>query len=66
MAWSSGADPFSPIPLDAILAQASHDSEEILIGEVDLRLIEDTRRNWPFLRDRRIDAYRADHATLSR
>ncbi len=31
--------------------------EEILLGEIDLKLIEDTRRNWPFLRDRRIDAY---------
>jgi N-carbamoylputrescine amidase len=28
-----------------------------LIGEIDLGLIEETRRNWPFLRDRRIDAY---------
>lgn len=46
------ADPFG-----RILAQAAHDSEEILIGEIDLRQIEDTRRNWPFLRDRRIDAY---------
>ncbi len=46
------ADPFG-----RILAQASHDGEEILIGEIDLRQIEDTRRNWPFLRDRRIDAY---------
>ncbi len=46
------ADPFG-----RVLAQASHDSEEILIGEIDLRLIEDTRRNWPFLTDRRIDAY---------
>ena len=27
------------------------------MGEIDLALIEDTRRNWPFLRDRRIDAY---------
>ncbi len=27
------------------------------IGEIDLALIEETRRNWPFLRDRRIDAY---------
>jgi len=46
------ADPFG-----RILAQGSHDKEEILLGEVDLRLLEDTRRNWPFLRDRRIDAY---------
>ncbi len=47
------ADPFG-----RILAKASHDAEEILIGEIDLALIEDTRRNWPFLRDRRIDAYK--------
>lgn len=46
------ADPFG-----RILAKASHDKEEILIGEIDLNLLEDTRRNWPFLRDRRIDAY---------
>jgi N-carbamoylputrescine amidase len=46
------ADPFG-----RIIAKASHDAEEILIGEVDLGLIEETRRNWPFLRDRRIDAY---------
>jgi N-carbamoylputrescine amidase len=36
---------------------ASHDAEEILLGEIDTALIEETRRNWPFLRDRRIDAY---------
>jgi N-carbamoylputrescine amidase len=46
------ADPFG-----RIIAKASHTNEEILIGEIDLALIEDTRRNWPFLRDRRIDAY---------
>jgi N-carbamoylputrescine amidase len=46
------ADPFG-----RIIAKASHDKEEILVGEVDLALLEDTRRNWPFLRDRRIDAY---------
>jgi N-carbamoylputrescine amidase len=40
-----------------VIAQASHDKEEILLGEVDLRKLEDTRRNWPFLRDRRIDSY---------
>ncbi len=44
-------------PFGRVLAEASHGSEEILIGEVDPRLLEDTRRNWPFLRDRRIDAY---------
>jgi N-carbamoylputrescine amidase len=31
--------------------------EEILIAECDLDRIEDTRQGWPFLRDRRIDAY---------
>jgi N-carbamoylputrescine amidase len=46
------ADPFG-----RIIAKASHDREEILIGEIDLGKLEDTRRNWPFLRDRRIDAY---------
>ena len=46
------ADPFG-----RVLAQASHDKEEILSAEVDLRKIEDIRRNWPFLRDRRIDSY---------
>jgi N-carbamoylputrescine amidase len=46
------ADPFG-----RVIAKASHDKEEILLAEVDLRLLEDTRRNWPFLRDRRIDAY---------
>ncbi len=46
------ADPFG-----RILAKASHDQEEILVVDCDLGLIEETRRNWPFLRDRRIDAY---------
>jgi N-carbamoylputrescine amidase len=46
------ADPFG-----RIVAKASHDQEEILLGEIDVGLIEETRRNWPFLRDRRIDAY---------
>ncbi|WP_165066448.1 carbon-nitrogen hydrolase [Paludisphaera rhizosphaerae] len=46
------ADPFG-----RILAKASRDREEVLIAECDPRLQEETRRNWPFLRDRRIDAY---------
>jgi N-carbamoylputrescine amidase len=44
-------------PQGEILAEASHDKEEILIAEIDHVLMEDVRRNWPFLRDRRIDAY---------
>jgi len=46
------ADPFG-----VVIAEATHDKEEILIGEIDLARIEDVRRNWPFLRDRRIDTY---------
>ena len=48
------ADPFGQV-----LAEASHDREETLIVECDTRRIEEVRRNWPFLRDRRIDAYAA-------
>lgn len=44
-------------PQGVILAQGSEDKEEILIAEVDLERIEYIRRNWPFMRDRRIDAY---------
>jgi len=46
-------------PFGVVLAEASHDKEEILIGEVDAQKMEDVRRNWPFLRDRRIDSYSA-------
>jgi N-carbamoylputrescine amidase len=44
-------------PQGVLLAEASPDREEILLAEVDLDRLEDIRRNWPFLRDRRIDAY---------
>jgi N-carbamoylputrescine amidase len=44
-------------PFGRVIAEASHDKEEILIGKCDLKLIEETRRNWPFLRDRRIESY---------
>jgi N-carbamoylputrescine amidase len=46
------ADPFG-----RILAKASHDKEEILYADLDSNEIEVTRQHWPFLRDRRIDAY---------
>ena len=46
------ADPFGQV-----VAEASHTEEQILISECDPARIEDVRRNWPFLRDRRIDAY---------
>jgi N-carbamoylputrescine amidase len=44
-------------PLGEIISQAASDREEILVVECDPAKSEDTRRNWPFLRDRRIDAY---------
>ena len=46
------ADPFG-----RLLADAPNTDETILLATCDPKLIEDTRRNWPFLRDRRIDAY---------
>ena len=46
------ADPFG-----VVIAEASRDREEILIGEMDLRRLEEVRRHWPFLRDRRVDSY---------
>jgi N-carbamoylputrescine amidase len=44
-------------PFGVVIAEASIDEEEILVGEVDLARMEEVRRGWPFLRDRRIDAY---------
>jgi N-carbamoylputrescine amidase len=46
------ADPFG-----VIIKEASRTEEEIMVVECDRARIEDVRRNWPFLRDRRIDAY---------
>ena len=44
-------------PFGQVIAQASSDREEVLVAECDTRRMEEVRRNWPFLRDRRIDAY---------
>ena len=46
------ADPFG-----RVIAKASADKEEVLVVDCDLTKIEETRQNWPFLRDRRIDFY---------
>ncbi len=46
------ADPFGQV-----IAEAPTDKEETLVVECDLRRVEEVRRNWPFLRDRRVDAY---------
>lgn len=52
--WGSS---FIADPQGVIIAEASADREEIIVAEIDSARIEDVRRNWPFLRDRRIDAY---------
>src|SRR5713101_1756826 len=52
--WGSS---FVADPQGVVVAEASVDKEEILLAEVDTARIEDVRRHWPFLRDRRIDAY---------
>jgi N-carbamoylputrescine amidase len=52
--WGSS---FVVDPFGEVVATASVDREETLVVECDLGKIERTRRNWPFLRDRRIDAY---------
>ena len=44
-------------PFGEVIAHAGAGGEEILLADCNLGLIEETRRNWPFLRDRRIDAY---------
>ena len=44
-------------PFGVILQRGSHDREEIVLARCDPARTEDVRRNWPFLRDRRIDAY---------
>jgi N-carbamoylputrescine amidase len=52
--WGSSfvADPFGQV-----IAQASVDREEILLAECDPARQEQVRQHWPFLRDRRVDAY---------
>jgi N-carbamoylputrescine amidase len=52
--WGSS---FIADPQGTVLAEASPGNEEILLAVVDTGHMEDVRRNWPFLRDRRIDAY---------
>ncbi|MBI3249685.1 MAG: carbon-nitrogen hydrolase [Deltaproteobacteria bacterium] len=44
-------------PFGGLVAQASHDTEETLVVACDLARLDTVRQNWPFLRDRRIDAY---------
>ncbi len=44
-------------PAGQVIARASADREEVLVEPCDLTAIETARTHWPFLRDRRIDAY---------
>jgi N-carbamoylputrescine amidase len=44
-------------PFGVVIAEASRDDEAVLVVECDRAHLEDVRRSWPFLRDRRIDAY---------
>ena len=48
---------FACDPFGVVLGEASRTAEDILVVECDLARQEDVRRSWPFLRDRRIDAY---------
>jgi N-carbamoylputrescine amidase len=52
--WGSSfvADPFG-----RVITQAAVDQEKVLVTECDPKQMDEVRRNWPFLRDRRIDAY---------
>ena len=52
--WGSS---FLAGPSGQIVAQAGTDTEEIVTGTIDPAVLETTRRHWPFLRDRRVDAY---------
>jgi N-carbamoylputrescine amidase len=52
--WGSS---FVAGPQGEFLARAGSDQRELLFVDIDLGRSEDVRRIWPFLRDRRIDAY---------
>lgn len=52
--WGSS---FIAGPFGEVLAEATDSEEETLIATVDLESIETIRMHWPFLRDRRVDAY---------
>jgi N-carbamoylputrescine amidase len=52
--WGSS---FVAGPFGTVIAQGSTDREEIILAEIDPAQVEEMRTHWPFLRDRRIDAY---------
>ncbi|MEE9281563.1 MAG: carbon-nitrogen hydrolase [Myxococcota bacterium] len=53
--WGSS---FACDPYGRVLAESPTDAEDLLVVDCALDLIEEKRRAWPFLRDRRVDAYR--------
>ena len=57
MEWLDGGGSFISDPNGNLLAKAGHEQEEIVLAECDLGLLDAVRTHWPFLRDRRIDAY---------
>ncbi|MBI3408451.1 MAG: carbon-nitrogen hydrolase [Planctomycetes bacterium] len=44
-------------PFGNVHSRGSHDREELVVSQCDMAKLDEIRRNWPFLRDRRIDAY---------
>jgi N-carbamoylputrescine amidase len=52
--WGSS---FVSDPFGRVIAQASIEREQVLVVDCDPKQMDEVRRNWPFLRDRRIDAY---------
>ena len=52
--WGSS---FVAGPQGEMLAEADRESPTVLLAEIDCKRSESVRRIWPFLRDRRIDAY---------
>ena len=54
--WGSS---FVSSPFGEVLARANRNREEVVIVKCNLDEIDETRQSWPFLRDRRIDAYSA-------
>lgn len=57
--WGSSllVDPFGRVLASGSTEVFEGGRPEVVVADCDLRAIEDTRRNWPFLRDRRADAY---------
>lgn len=52
--WGSS---FVADPSGQVIAEGSSDNDEVIFADLDLSCIASTRQQWPFLRDRRIDAY---------